>query len=85
MVAGLRSFNEELMRRDIVSAFAFAPLDNLELSTAFFAAGFRKTGLLARGVLVDGKRCDAILWTRKLADPSGGADSSSDDDDDKKK
>ena len=49
--------------------------------TAFFAAGFRKTGLLASGVLVDGKRVDAILWTRKLADPSGGADSSTTDDD----
>jgi len=42
------------------------------LGAAFLVAGYRKTGLLARGVLVEGKRSDAILWTRKLADPAGG-------------
>lgn len=69
---GLRDLNEELKGREIVSAFAFAPVDDVELSSMFLAAGFRKTGLLARGVSVEGKRSDAILWTRKLADPSGG-------------
>ncbi|MGD8858722.1 MAG: hypothetical protein PVI30_01850 [Myxococcales bacterium] len=70
-IAGLRHMSEELKSRDIVSAFAFAPTDSAELSTAFVAAGYRKTGLLARGVLIDGERKDAILWSRKLADPSG--------------
>lgn len=69
---GLRELNEELKRREIVSAFAFAPVDDVELSSMFLAAGFRKTGLLARGACVESKRSDAILWTRKLADPSGG-------------
>lgn len=69
---GLRELGEELKRREIVSAFSFAPVDDLELSAMFLAAGYRKTGLLARGVSVEGKRSDAILWTRKLADPSGG-------------
>ena len=74
IVGGLRALNEDLKAREIVSAFAFAPYDNVELATAFTAAGYRKTGLLARGVLCGGVRSDAILWTRKLADPSGGAD-----------
>lgn len=71
VTAALRSFNEELIRREIVSAFAFAPYDHVELATAFVAAGYRKTGLLAKGVLAAGIRTDAILWSRKLADPSG--------------
>ncbi len=76
-IAGLRHMGEELKAREIVSAFAFAPSDDVDLSAAFVAAGYRKTGLLARGVLVGGERKDAILWSRKLADPSG-ADSSDD-------
>ena len=74
VVAGLQAFNEELKSREIVSAFAFAPVENLELSTAFLASGYRKTGLRAQGVLCEGKREDAVLWTRKLADPSGATD-----------
>lgn len=70
--AGLREIGEELKKREIVSAFAFAPVDDVELSAMFLSAGYRKTGLLARGVMVENRRSDAILWTRKLADPSGG-------------
>jgi len=72
VVGGLRALNEDLKAREIVSAFAFAPAEDSELATAFLAAGYRKTGLLARGTMVNGQRTDAILWTRKLADPSGG-------------
>lgn len=71
VTAGLRSFAEELKRRGIVSAFAFAPSDDVALSTSFAGAGFRKTGLLARGIRVGDDRSDAILWTRKLAVPGG--------------
>ncbi len=89
VVAGLRWLNEHLKAKEIVSAFAFAPVDNLELSTAFLAAGFRKTGLLAKGALLADKRSDAVLWTRKLADPSGGSEppleDEEDDDDEKEK
>ncbi|MDH5672251.1 MAG: hypothetical protein OEZ06_08885 [Myxococcales bacterium] len=77
-IAGLRTLGEDLKKREIVSAFAFAPFDNEVLSTAFLAAGYRKTGLLAQGVVTEGERSDAILWSRKLADPGGG-DSSSED------
>jgi hypothetical protein len=73
-VAGLHCIEEDLKRREIVSAFAFAPIDDVELSAVFLSGGFRKTGLLARGVLCEGKRSDAILWTRKLADPSGAGE-----------
>jgi hypothetical protein len=72
VIAGLRTIGDELQERGIVSAFAFAPFDNLETATAFVAAGYRKTGLLAQGVLSpDGTRTDAILWTRKLANAMG--------------
>jgi hypothetical protein len=71
-VAGLRGLDDELKAKEIVSAFAFAPIDDPELGAVFLASGYRKTGLLARGVLCEGKRSDAILWTRKLADPAGG-------------
>lgn len=86
-IAGLSWLNDTLKSKEIVSAFAFAPVDNLELTTIFLACGYRKTGLLAKGALVADKRSDAILWTRKLADPSGGSepqlsDEEEDDDDD---
>ena len=72
--AGLNSFAEELKRRGIVSAFGFSPSDDVNLATAYLAAGFRKTGLLAQGILCGNRRANAILWTRKLADPAGGAE-----------
>jgi hypothetical protein len=71
-IAGLRGLDDELKAKEIVSAFAFAPVEDPELGAVFLASGYRKTGLLARGVLCEGKRSDAILWTRKLADPAGG-------------
>ncbi|MEM9070288.1 MAG: hypothetical protein AAGE52_17405 [Myxococcota bacterium] len=70
LVAGLRDVGEELKDRGIVSSFAFAPNDDVILSTAFVAAGYRKTGLLAQGIIVGDERKDAILWTRKLANPA---------------
>ncbi len=65
----LRVISEELKNRGIVSAFGFSANNDLALSTAYIAAGFRKTGLLAHGILHNGERRDAILWTRKLANP----------------
>ncbi len=69
LTAGLRVLSEDLKERGIVSAFTFAPSDDIGLATAYVAAGFRKTGVLARGAQQSGKRTDAILWTRKLANP----------------
>lgn len=71
IIAGLRTIADELETRGIVSSFAFAPYDNVETATAFVAAGYRKTGLLAKALLdADGTRKDAILWTRKLTNPA---------------
>jgi hypothetical protein len=69
IVGGLRRLAEWLQERGIVSTFAFAPSDDIGLATAFVAAGYRKTGLLAGGILAGGERKDAILWTQKLATP----------------
>ena len=75
IASGLSTLGDELQERGIVAAFSFAPNDDVELSTAFLAAGYRKTGLLAQAVLdEDGGRKDAILWTRKLANPLGDDD-----------
>ncbi len=71
LTGGLRFLCEDLKERGIVSAFGFAPSDDIGLATAYIAAGFRKTGLLAGGVLLGKERHDAILWTRKLANPGG--------------
>src|SRR5687768_3663366 len=71
LTGGLRFLCDDLKERGIVSAFGFAPSDDIGLATAYVAAGFRKTGLLASGVMVGKDRRDAILWTRKLANPGG--------------
>jgi hypothetical protein len=72
LTGGIRFLSEDLKERGIVSAFGFAPIDDIGLATAYVAAGYRKTGLLASGVTINGKeRRDAILWTRKLANPGG--------------
>jgi hypothetical protein len=68
--AGLRAVCANLEERGIVSAFGFAPSDDIGLATAYCAAGFRKTGLLAGGIFASGERKDAILWTRKLTNPA---------------
>jgi len=67
VIAGLRTLGETLQERGIVSMFAFAPNDDAEISTAFVAAGYRKTGLLAQAILdAEGGRKDAILWSYKF-------------------
>lgn len=71
LTGGLRNLCDDLKERGIVSAFTFAPSDDIGIATAYVAAGFRKTGVLARGSHHNGERRDAILWTRKLANPGG--------------
>ncbi len=69
LTEGLRAICAELKDRGIISAFGFAASDDVQLGTAYTAAGFRKTGLLAQAVSAGGERKDAILWTQKLANP----------------
>ena len=70
LTGGLHFLCETLKERGIVSAFGFAPSDDIGLATAYCATGFRKTGLLAGGIKVGNERKDAILWTRKLVNPA---------------
>jgi hypothetical protein len=69
--AALKAFCERLQAEDIVSCFSLAPSDDVALATAFLQNGFRRTGLLTEHLLVGGERKDAILWSRKLANPAG--------------
>jgi hypothetical protein len=68
--AALRSLCEKLMSEEVVSCFSLAPTDDVALGTAFAHNGFRRTGLLADHLFVGGRRKDAILWSRKMANPT---------------
>jgi hypothetical protein len=68
--AALRSLCERLLSEEVVSCFALAPTDDVALGTAFVHNGFRRTGLLVDHLFVGGQRKDAILWSRKMANPA---------------
>jgi len=69
-ISALRTLCDKLLAEGVVSCFALAPSDDLSLATAFVWSGFRRTGLLVGHMLVNGKRKDAIVWSRKLANPT---------------
>ena len=69
-IAALRTICEKLLSEGVVSCFAVAPSDDVALATAFVFNGFRRTGLLQNHVTVGGERKDAIVWSRKLANPA---------------
>jgi hypothetical protein len=68
-VSSLRTICDKLLGEGVVSCFALAPSDDIALATAFVFNGFRRTGLLQGHMLLKGERKDAIVWSRKLADP----------------
>jgi hypothetical protein len=67
--AALRAFSDKLQGEGVVSCFALAPSDDVPLATAYLQNGFRRTGLLLDHLVVRGERKDAIVWSRKLANP----------------
>ena len=69
-VSALRALCDKLLGEGVVSCFALAPSDDVALATAFVFNGFRRTGLLQNHVTVGGARKDAIVFSRKLANPS---------------
>ena len=69
-VSALRALCDKLLAEGVVSCFAMCPSDDVALSTAFVFNGFRRTGLLQNHVTVGGARKDAIVWSRKLANPT---------------
>lgn len=68
--AAVRAMCEKLQAEDVVSCFALAPSDDVTLATVFVQNGFRRTGLLLDHLVVGAERKDAILWSRKLANPA---------------
>lgn len=70
-VSALSAICDRLMAEGVVSCFSLAPSDDVGLAAAFVHAGFRRTGVLASHLVVSGERKDAIVWSRKLANPSG--------------
>ena len=68
-VSALRALCDKLLSEGVVSCFAIAPSDDVALATAFVFNGFRRTGLLQNHVTVGGERRDAIVFSRKLANP----------------
>jgi hypothetical protein len=66
----LKAFCEKLLSEGVVSCFSLAPSDDVAMAGAFLHNGFRRTGLLLEHLLVGERRKDAILWSRKLANPS---------------
>jgi len=69
-VSALRALCDKLLAEGVVSCFAMSPSDDVALATAFVFNGFRRTGLLQNHVTVGGARKDAIVWSRKLANPA---------------
>jgi hypothetical protein len=69
-VSALTTICDTLMEEGVVSCFALCPSDDVPLATAFVHNGFRRTGLLQNHVIVGGARKDAIIFSRKLANPT---------------
>jgi hypothetical protein len=69
-ISALRALCERLLGDGVVSCFSLGPSDDEALSCAFVANGFRRTGLLLNHMVVGTVRKDAIVWSRKLANPA---------------
>jgi hypothetical protein len=69
-ISALRALCERLLGDGVVSCFSLGPSDDEALSCAFVANGFRRTGLLQNHMVVGAVRKDAIIWSRKLANPA---------------
>jgi hypothetical protein len=66
----LRALCDKLLANGVVSCFSLAPSNDVALAAAFLHNGFRRTGLLVDHLVVGTTRRDAILWSRKLANPA---------------
>jgi len=64
--AAVHALSTHLTSEGLVSTFTLAPADDVALAAAFLGAGFRRSGVLARHIIVRGERKDAIVWSRKL-------------------
>jgi hypothetical protein len=64
--AAVRAVCDRLAEGGVVSTFCLSPADDAELCAVYLGAGFRRSGVLARHVQINGDRKDAIVWSRKL-------------------
>jgi hypothetical protein len=69
-IASMRALCDRLLAEGVVSTFSLSPSEDVAFATAFVANGFRRTGLLHGHLFVRGERKDAIIWSRKLANPA---------------
>jgi hypothetical protein len=69
-MGALGALCDSLLSEGVVSCFSFAPSDDVALAAVFLQNGFRRTGLLVEHLLLGAERKDAILWSRKLANPN---------------
>jgi hypothetical protein len=67
--ATLSTLADQLHKEGIVGAYSFSPASDAGLASAYLGAGFRRTGLLPRHFRFGTQRCDAFLWSRRLALP----------------
>ncbi len=70
VISALRAMCEKMLAEGAVSCFSLAPSDDVPLATAFAFNGFRRTGLLQNHLQVGNARKDAIIWSRRLANPA---------------
>jgi hypothetical protein len=70
VVSALRAMCDKMLAEGAVSCFSLAPSDDVVLATAFAFNGFRRTGLLQNHLQVGTARKDAIIWSRRLANPA---------------
>src|SRR5262249_46974067 len=69
-LSALGALLNKLIADGVVSCFSLVPSDDVVMATAFVANGFRRTGLLQSHMSVGGERKDAMIFSRKLANPA---------------
>jgi hypothetical protein len=65
--SAVRALEARLKDEGAVSTFTLAAADDVIQAAVFLGAGFRRSGVLARHVMLKGERKDAIVWSKKLA------------------
>jgi hypothetical protein len=65
--SAVRVLEARLKDEGAVSTFTLAAADDVTQAAVFLGAGFRRSGVLARHVMLKGERKDVIVWSKKLA------------------
>jgi hypothetical protein len=65
--AAIGAVCERLRSQGAASAFAVGPADDAAHAATFLANGFRRSAALAQHLAISGKRRDAIVWWKKIA------------------